>query len=317
MKKSIEIFIEGEHYLGMGLPVLAREKFLAALAINQANQDAEGIGVCLIYLVQIEITEKNKRNAQAYLDQAKVHYQHRNLEKMLGQLKLLQEAIDALDAQTETPGAEPAPSLPEATIDPFALFRNGEIEQATEIFIADVAEFRQTRNVRKLALSLLYLGQCRFTLGQMTEARAALNEARQLAQQLQDMEILHGIAQVFENMNLIDQQKDLDRLSIAEITSQKLPVLRRFMLLLSKAEILILKGLGKDAELAIHEARKLLPPESFEKQLVLIMIVESKLLRLKGKTGAAKSLLQQTRALAQKSGEPELVQLVEKSDFHA
>lgn len=316
MKKSIEIFIEGEHYLGMGLPVLAREKFLAALEINQANQDAEGIGVCLIYLVQIEITEKNKRSAQAYLEQAKVQYQNRNMEKMLEQLKLLQDAIDALEDQAEVPEAAPAHFQPESVVDPFSLFRNGEIERASEIFAADVAEFRQKRNERNLALSLLYLGQCRFTLGQMTEARAALNEARQLAQPLQDHEILHGIAQVLENMNLIEQQKDLDQLSIVEIVSQKLPELQRFMLLLSKAEILILKGLGKDAEMAIHEARKLLPPEHFEKQLVLIMIVESKLLRLKGKTGAAKSLLQQTRALAQKSGEPELVQLVEKSDFH-
>jgi tetratricopeptide (TPR) repeat protein len=316
MKKSIDTFIEGEHYIGLGLLTLAREKFLEALEINKKQQDDEGIGVCLIYLAQIEIKEKKKNTAQEYLNQAKAHYKNRNMEKMLAPIGLLQTMVDAIEQKPEAP-VLPTAKIPEppAPCDPFQLFSDGEIEHAALIFSKDVAEFRHSGNQRKLALALVYLGQCHFTLGQLAEARTALNEARNIARQIRDAEIIQEINQVFENIHLIEQQKELDNLSVQEICGQKLSPAEILILLLSKAEILILKGLGNAAEIAIHEARKLLPKQNLEKQLVLIMIVESKLLRLKGKIKPAKSLLQQAREIALKTREPELVQLVEKSDF--
>lgn len=317
MKKSIETFIEGEHCVSLGLLTLAREKIQEALEINKKNGDEEGIGVCLIYLAQIEIKENRKATAQEYLDQAREHYRQRNMEDMLTQLDLLQEVIDNLKQNLTTDVTVPKTKNPQqpAAVDPFQLFREGEVEAAAKIFVDDILKFRQSDNQRKLAMSLLYLGQCQFTLGKHSDAFSHLNEAREIAQKIQDHELIHTINGVFENIALIEQQKELDKLTLQELLEQDLTPTKKLMMLLSKAEIQILKGLGQEAERAIHEARKLLPQQNVEKQLVLIMIVESKLLRFRGKIDSAQKLLDQAKEIAEKIREPELVRLVEKSIF--
>ena len=75
---SKQLFVEGEHYLNLGLTELAKEKFIQALEQNKSQSNEQGIGVCLFYLAQTAYFEKNVEEAFSFLQEAQVLYRRKN-----------------------------------------------------------------------------------------------------------------------------------------------------------------------------------------------------------------------------------------------
>lgn len=309
MKKLNEPFIEGEHYLSLGLVSMAKERFQHALKNNRQKNNLEGVGVCLFYLAQTAVTEKNKAEALKYLEDARAIYRQRGHDQMLIQLNHLENAIQALEEEAQV---KQIPE-PEPEIKPLDLFKAGKTEAAISIFEKNIQHFRKSDNQIKLAQALLNSGQCQFAVNQTDMAIEHLNEARELAFRLKHEELSQAIDDAFQAIQLVSQQKEIDRQSIAEIVKNVNEPDKRINLLLSKAEISILKHHVKDTETAIHEARKCIPQQNAEKYMALIMLVEVKLLRLKDKFQQASQVLKYALELAAKIGDSDLVQLIQET----
>ncbi|MBN2091755.1 hypothetical protein JW964_19225 [candidate division KSB1 bacterium] len=315
MPKIFEPFIEGEHYLDLGLLILAKERFQQALQIATTKQDAQGIGVCLFYLIQVAIAEKNKPEAIHFLQKAREHYHHRNHAQMLSQLELLSHEIEKL---TEPDQVEAIPTkekpLPENP-DPFQLYEQGAIEEAIKIFKKDVQTFRKKNQHDKVALSLLYLGQCHFTNNEIQKAMTHLKEAEKIAQEINDQNLINAIQKVFDTIHLIDHQTDIDQISLEDLLKNEPDPLKKIMLALSKAEIYIIKNNLKEAEFAIHYARQFIPEKNPEKYLALIHLVESKFLRLKKKPEQAAIVLKYAKEFAQKSNANDILEMIQQTEI--
>ncbi|MCI0511965.1 hypothetical protein L0128_01970 [candidate division KSB1 bacterium] len=309
MPKSIEPFIEGEHYLSLGLLTLAQEKFEIALQTNRTQHDLTGIGVCLFYLTQIAIAEKNQAVASKYLAEARQIYQQRGMQEMLKKLNLLEHEI-------KKSGAEPANTLeapeiqPATPINPITLLMQGEFKQAREIFARDVAQLRQQPQPSALARALLYLGQCELFMDQPTTARTYLNESQQIALQNQDTEVIAILKDTFDKMQYLEEHQQIDKTPLNNLLATASNPQEKLLLALAKAEILLLKKRVAESEIALHQARKLLPEQHPEKFLTLILLTESKLLVLKNRVGQAPRLLDFAQQCAEKTQDPALIALV-------
>ncbi len=312
MAKTFEPFIEGEHYLNLGLLTLAKERFQTALQIADENHDAQGMGVCFFYLIQVAIAEKNKPEAITLLQKARDHYGQRNHSQMLSQLDLLKNEIEKLvepepnDEKTSIPIA-----IPESH-DPFELFQQGEINKAIKVLEQDIQRFRQANQPYNLALSLLYLGQCEFTNNNQKLAVNHLKEAEQIAHQLKNQELTEAIQKAFHTIHIMEQEQDIERHSLENLLKNETDLVQKIMLALSKAEIYILKKNVNEAELAIHQARRFIPEKNPEKYLALISLVESKFLRMKNRPEQAVIVLKYAKEFAQKSGADDILEMIQQ-----
>jgi tetratricopeptide (TPR) repeat protein len=314
MAKTFEPFIEGEHYLELGLLSLAKERFQQALQIARAKNDAQGTGVCLFYLIQVAIAENNKPEAIQLLQKAQDHYRQKNHAQMLSQLNLLGQAIDKL-AEPENGVELPVEQkIPPENSDPFELFQQGAISAAIAIFEKDVQDFREKNDPQKLALSLLYLGQCQFSNNNLETAIIHLKEAEIIALKINDHNLIQAIQEAFNTIHLLQNQKDIDQKALADLLKNEPDPLKKIMLALGKAEIHILKRNLKEAEMAIHQARSFIPEKNPEKYLALINLVESKFLRLKNKPDQALIVLKYARELAQKCQAEDVMELIQQTE---
>lgn len=309
MPKSIEPFIEGEHYLSLGLLTLAQEKFEIALQTNRIQNDLTGIGVCLFYLTQIAIAEKQQAIASKYLAEARQIYQQRGRHEMLNQLNLLEHEIKKLDLEPANTLAAPD-TLSTTPINPITLFLQGEFEPAREIFARDVELLRQQPQPSALARALLYLGQCELFLDQPETARTYLNESQQIALQHQDMELITILKDTFDKMKYLEEHQQIDQTPLNKLLATAKGPQEKLLLALAKAEILLLKKRVAESEIALHQARKLLPEQHPERFLTLILLTESKLLVLKNRIDQALRLLDFARQYAEKTQDPDLMALV-------
>lgn len=314
MAKTFEPFIEGEHYLELGLLTLARERFEQALQISTKQNDTQGIGVCLFYLIQVAIAENNKAEAIQFLQKAREHYRQRNHTKMLGQLDLLNNEIEKLTDSNTSKESILEAMAPAENPDPFELYQQGAISAAIKIFESDVQEFRKKNQPYKLALSLLYLGQCHFTNNNLETAITYLKEAEILADKINDQNLKYSIQKAFDTIHLLDHQKDIDQKSLDDLLRDEPDPLKKIMLALSKAEIYILKRNPQEAEIAIHQARRFIPEKKPEKYLALISLVESKFLRLKNKPDQAVAVLKYAKELAEKSRAEDVIKMIQQTE---
>ena len=306
MKSSVNTFIEGEHYLNLGLITLAKEKFQQALAFNQQTKDPEGEGVCFFYLARTAIAEKNKDEALEYLKKARKNYDERGMRQMLEQIKLLEDAARQIK-QDEKPIVD-VPPVPENN--PVELFRSGKFEAAIKIFASDVQKFRAQHDQERLAMSLLYLGQCLCTIEQDDDALTKLDEAHAIAEELSNPELIESVHHVQETVRTVKAQTELNKLSLTDLETAPIPPAEKVATALSKAEIFIMRGNSANAEKALHLARKSVPEQENEKLQALILVVESKLLRLKQKFDPALKVLQLAQAIAEKLNDQELLDLI-------
>jgi len=309
MSKSTKFFIEGEHYLSLGLLTLAREKFEAALELSRQFNEQDGVGVCLFYLAQIAANEKNRSAAMNYLKEARAFYRTRNLPQMLTQLDHLEKAIHAIDENVETKGGE----APLTRQDPFELWRNGDLEQAIKIFSHDVQQFEKNKNQLYCGMSLIYLGQAEFANGQTKAALEHLNQARAIADELQNKSLQNALNNAYKTIDFVESQPEINHKSLEQLMDSVDDPIQKLHLALKKGELLILQGIAREAEVAIHEARKQLPSENPEKYQALIMLHETKLLHLKGKSDQARKVLEAALILARKVNDPTLKVLIEQT----
>ena len=314
MAKTFEPFIEGEHYLELGLLTLAKERFQTALEIADEKHDVQGMGVCLFYLIQVAIAENNKPEAMKLLQKAKELYQQRNHSQMLSQLDLLNNEIEKLSEPDPNAEKTAPPILIPETCDPFELFQQGEVNKAIKIFEQDIQRFRQANQPYNLALSLLNLAQCQFTNNNQKIAVNHLKEAEQIAHQIKNQELTEAIQKVFNTIHIMEHEQDIDRQSLEDLLKNETDPVQKIMSALSKAEIFILKKNVKDAELAIHQARRFIPDKNPEKYLALISLVESKFLRMKNKTEQANIVLKYAKEFAQKSGADDILKMIQQTE---
>lgn len=314
MAKTFEPFIEGEHYLGLGLLTLAKERFHTALQIANEKQDAQGMGVCLFYLTQVAIAEKNKPEALEFLQKAHDHYQKRNHTRMLSQLNLLNLEIQKLAAPNSIEETPVPPESPQEKSDPFDLLQQGAIEDAIQIFTKDVQEHRQKNQPDKLALSLLYLGQCQFTQNDVKTAITHLKEAEKIAKELNHPGLIDAIQKAFDTIDLLEKQKVIDQNALEDLLKNEPDPLKKIMIALSKAEIHLLKRNITEADWAIHQARRFVPEKNPEKYLALISLVESKLLRLKNKPEQAITVLKYAKEFAKKSDAKDILDMIQQTE---
>jgi tetratricopeptide (TPR) repeat protein len=233
---------------------------------------------------------------------------------MLSQLNLLSQAIDKLTESENAVELPPERKIPPENSDPFELFQQGAIGAAITIFERDIQEFREKNQSQKLALSLLYLGQCQFSNNNLETAVIHLKEAEIIALKINDQNLIQAIQKAFNMIHLMQNQKDIDQKSLADLLKNEPDPLKKIMLALSKAEIYILKRQLKEAEIAIHQARHFIPEKNPEKYLALINLVESKFLRLKNKPDQAAIVLKYARELAQKSQAEDVMEMIRQTE---
>jgi tetratricopeptide (TPR) repeat protein len=306
MKSSVDAFIEGEHYLSLGLLTLAKEKFIESLAMNQKNDDQEGTGVCYFYLAQVAAAEKNKPEALDFLGKAREVYEQRGMEQMINQIEHLEKAIHKVKSK-------PQPILdvnPTPRKNPFELFRNGEVAEAIQIFEADVKKFRAAQDWHHLAMSLLYVGRCYFRIEKDETALKLLQEAQEVAAKVSHNELQQSINQALKSISVVLHQTEIVYKPLAELMASTDDAGQKISLALSKAEIYIIRGNVKQAEEAIHTARKCIPKKNPEKFQALIMIIESKLLLLKQQFEPAQKVLEMAQTIAEKLQDQELLDLL-------
>lgn len=306
MSFSKEAFLEGEHYLNLGLTELAREKFTQALEQSKSQKDEQGAGVCLFYLTQTAFLDKNIEEALFFLKAAKAHYKRRDHEKMLNQLDILEQGIHNLSKIEEQKAAlNPETPLPRPI--------PNDQEKAQPISLeAEIKLLREQGNSLLLAQKLLQLAQTK--LGQTDYALATqyLHEAHEIAHQLGDKILQSQIHGVFEDITLMRNHQDIDERSLEELVASAQTPQDKIKLALSKAEILILKNDFQGANEALHEARKRIPTEAKERFIVFSMLVEFKLLRKQGQLEQADSVLEYAYKLAVQINDSELLSLVQE-----
>jgi len=304
---SKQLFVEGEHYLNLGLTELAKEKFIQALEQNKSQSNEQGIGVCLFYLAQTAYFEKNVEEAFSFLQEAQVLYRRKNHDQMLRQLDILEQGIhDLADTQkSEVPDSSAVSSSP--------ITADVQAEEHVISLESEVDQLRQEGNTPILAQKLLLLAQKEMTQRDYSLATQYLQEAHRIGQLLDDQKLQSQIHAAFEDITLLKNHADIDERSLHELlSSAKLPQ-DKFTLALSKAEILTLHNDIKGANEALHEARKQIPADSSkEKFIVLSLIVEFKLFQKQGLVEQADKILDYAKKLATKINDNELLLLVQQ-----
>ena len=310
MSKSTKFFVEGEHYLRLGLLSLAQEKFKTALELSRQHQEAEGIGVCLVYLARIAAAEKKKKEALDFLNQAKALYRDRGHQAMLAQLEVLKKTIGEI---RESSTADVHPIEEVKSEDPFELCKRGDFKTAAFIFKNDVAHFRERHNTLHLGMSLLYLSQTLFSDGQNEESFKYLNEAQQIARHLDNADLQKALENAVHVRTLVEQHRDIDGKSVGELIRTVSDPIKKLNLALKKVEIALLKGNGPEAEEALFEARKYIPKKQPEKFIALTMLLESRIMLFQGKKEQAQKVLEYALGYADKAEDHELSGLIKQS----
>ncbi|MCK5738043.1 hypothetical protein KAH55_02635 [bacterium] len=306
MSFSKEAFLEGEHYLNLGLTELAKDKFTQALEQNRSQNDEQGIGVCLFYLTQTAYLDKNIEEALSFLKTAQAIYQRRNHEQMLNQLDILEQGIRNL-SKTEDQKTAPIPHTPLPLTIPDA-----QDEEKPIPLEAEIKQLRKQGNSLLLAQKLLQLAQTKLAQTDYSLATQSLHEAHEIAHQLGDKNLQSQIHQEFEDITLMRNHQDIDERSLQELVESAQSPQDKIKLALSKAEILILKNDFQGANEALHEARKRIPTESKERFIVFSMLVEFKLLLKQGLLERANTVLDYANKLATQINDSELLSLVQK-----
>ena len=306
MSFSKEAFLEGEHYLNLGLTELAREKFTQALEQNKAQNDEQGIGVCLFYLTQAAFLDKNIEEALSFLKTAQALYQRQNHEQMLNQLDILEQGIRKLSKiEDQKTALNPDTPLPL----PISDAQDAEKPITLEV---EVKQLRKQGNSVLLAQKLLQLAQTKLAQTDYSLAIQSLHEAHKIAHQLGDKKLQSQIHGAFEDINLMRNHQDIDERSLQELLASAQSPQDKIKLALSKAEILILKNDFKGANAALHEARKRIPRESKERFIIFSMLVEFQLLRKQGMLEQADTVLDYANKLAAQIDDSELLSLVQE-----
>lgn len=272
----------------------AKKRFLFSLNGNRKSGDEQGIAVNLYFLAQILAREGDKQTALNYIDEIKSIYQRRKDPAMLD--KVMELESDILNYESgSTPESEP--------IDGIELFNEGKIPEALEIFRRDVLAFRRLGHQKFMATALFYLAQCEFLLSRFKDARSYLDEASKISKKFKFTNLAQQIAEAAKSIDSALKQENLVETIKDSILSNAGTQSPEITQAIKASENALVNGKINEAEKMLHHARKSIPEAAPNLYIVLIMLIESKLLRAKGNTNAAKTVLERALQLADRSGD--------------
>lgn len=271
----------------------AKEKFLFSLEGNRKSGDEQGIAVNLYFLAQILARNGDKQTALNHIDEMKAIYQRRHDPAMLDKVNELES--DILNYQPEI-------SSPKEPVDGVALFNQGKIPEALEIFKRDVTVFQRRGHQKFLATSLFYLAQCELLMSRFADARSHLDRASEISKQFNFPQLSRQIAAAYSSYeSAVKQEKLVETIKDVFLSDTETNASAIITGAIKDSENAIANGKIDEAEKMLYNVKKLMPEPAPLLYIVLIMFTESKLLKAKGNMKAAKIVVERAMQLANRT----------------